>query len=323
VTVTTTAAAAVAVAGRIGESLRLFRSTPQGDRLRSHFKTCPLPCSAGQGVLQDTHRSEMSSLHRATAVRCPASDADGPNSKATRLTTTVAPAALAAVTLPRRLRCKVLQRGRTNDETLGHLQLLPSSLLVQAAQGTLMTTEPKLHRTIESRESTSCSVANSTSDCPLAAGNRMNQEGAVLLLAGALCLFCAANSSGVRQPTCTSTNRPAANAGPAITINRVRPATKIPRPALTGTARTARRYVPDASGSAARRARLPGQAARGQTFLSADVQAFAWRCVSALSPAPPPFFARLPDPPPSLLSSLVPLAPSGSPVAPPVPLASA
>jgi len=45
----------------------------------------------------------------------------------------------------------------------------------------------------------------------------------------------AANSAGVRQPTCASTHRPAANARLAITINRVRPATKIPRPALTGT----------------------------------------------------------------------------------------
>jgi hypothetical protein len=36
----------------------------------------------------------------------------------------------------RRPRCELRRRGRANDETLGHLVLLLSSHLVQAAQGT-------------------------------------------------------------------------------------------------------------------------------------------------------------------------------------------
>ena len=36
-----------------------------------------------------------------------------------------------------RPRCRLRRRRRTNAETLGHLLLLPSSLLVQAAQGSV------------------------------------------------------------------------------------------------------------------------------------------------------------------------------------------
>jgi hypothetical protein len=121
-------------------------------------------------------------------------------------------------------------------------------------------------------------------------------------------------TAGVRQPTCTSTNRPAANAGPAITINRVRPATQDPpsRPDRYCETLLAVRTTPPMLPAALQgeSARLPGQPARGQTFrCSADVQASASRGVSALSPAPPLFsqtLARLPDPLPSSLLSLSP-----------------
>jgi hypothetical protein len=67
----------------LGEMENLYASSvlPSGGSIEVSLAPCPA-CSTGQGVA-GYYRSEKSSLHRATAVRCPANDADGP--KATRL----------------------------------------------------------------------------------------------------------------------------------------------------------------------------------------------------------------------------------------------
>lgn len=132
--------------------------------LTSRLDPCQWPCSTGQGQgacsrIPST-RPIFSTLHRATtAAGCCLRDGhDFCDTRNTAL----------------RPQCRLRRHGRTNAETLGHLLLLPSSLLVQAAQGSVgcpslsSTSPPSL---ANPPAKLSCPLANGRPDCPPGAGH--------------------------------------------------------------------------------------------------------------------------------------------------------